>query len=98
MGRRDGADDPKARRRAEIIRVVAESDGKGLWRIVVVLQSLLPFVGHEGAMKMNKVPKIKPSETRARGEKKAIIAIRKSCVATGVGLSHYVLMGRKAKS
>ena len=29
--------------------------------------------------------------------KKAVIAYRKSCKATGTGLSHYILMDRKAK-
>jgi modified peptide precursor CbpA len=29
--------------------------------------------------------------------KKAVIAYRKSCAAKGTGLSHYILMDRKAK-
>jgi len=30
-------------------------------------------------------------------EKKEIIAYRKSCLAKGTGLSHYILMDRKGK-
>ena len=29
--------------------------------------------------------------------KKAVIAYRKTCKATGTGLSHYILMDKKAK-
>jgi modified peptide precursor CbpA len=29
--------------------------------------------------------------------KKVVIAVRKSCKASGTGLSHYVLTGKKAK-
>jgi modified peptide precursor CbpA len=30
-------------------------------------------------------------------EKKPIIASRRSCAATGIGLSHYILLDRKTK-
>jgi len=32
-----------------------------------------------------------------KSSKKAVIAYRKRCKATGTGLSHYILMDRKAK-
>ncbi len=34
---------------------------------------------------------------KKKGAKKSVIAKRKSCKATGTGLSHYILMDRKAK-
>jgi modified peptide precursor CbpA len=34
---------------------------------------------------------------KARPAKKSVIASRKSCSATGTGLSHYILADRKAK-
>jgi modified peptide precursor CbpA len=34
---------------------------------------------------------------KAKPQTKAIIASRKSCRATGTGLSHYILTDRKAK-
>ncbi|HOD82603.1 MAG: hypothetical protein BWX88_03871 [Planctomycetes bacterium ADurb.Bin126] len=32
-----------------------------------------------------------------KSSKKVVIAVRKSCKARGTGLSHYILMDRKAK-
>lgn len=32
-----------------------------------------------------------------KAEKKDVIATRKACTADGTGLSHYILMDRKAK-
>ena len=32
-----------------------------------------------------------------KGSKKVVIASRKSCKARGTGLSHYILMDRKAR-
>jgi len=34
---------------------------------------------------------------KAKEEKKEVIAYRKGCDAKGTGLSHYILMDRKAK-
>lgn len=34
---------------------------------------------------------------KAKPAKKSVIASRKSCSATGTGLSHYILSDRKAK-
>jgi modified peptide precursor CbpA len=36
-------------------------------------------------------------EGKAKSAKKTVIASRKSCTATGTGLSHYILTDRKAK-
>lgn len=35
--------------------------------------------------------------SKAKPVKKSVIASRKSCSATGTGLSHYILADRKAK-
>lgn len=35
--------------------------------------------------------------TKAKAARKSFIASRKSCSATGTGLSHYILTDRKAK-
>ena len=36
-------------------------------------------------------------KTKKDSKKKAVIATRRSCKATGVGLSHYVMMEEKKK-
>ena len=46
-------------------------------------------------MKMVKKEKVK--DVKKDGKKKEVIAHRKSCDASGTGLSHYILMDRKAK-
>ena len=35
--------------------------------------------------------------TKQKQEKKVVIAYRKKCQARGTGLSHYILMDKKAK-
>ena len=44
---------------------------------------------------MNKACKTKVG--KAKPAKKTVIASRKSCSATGTGLSHYILTGKKTK-
>ncbi|MBF0426904.1 MAG: modified peptide precursor CbpA [Magnetococcales bacterium] len=39
----------------------------------------------------------KPEESKKVDTSKPVRAVRKSCTADGVGLSHYILMDRKAK-
>ena len=39
----------------------------------------------------------KGSTVMKKSSKKAVIAYRKSCKAMGTGLSHYILMDRKAR-
>jgi modified peptide precursor CbpA len=41
--------------------------------------------------------KPRTKKQRKKEAKQDVIASRKSCRATGVGLSHYILMDRKAK-
>ena len=50
-------------------------------------------------MKKTSSEKVKEMEKKAgkKIEKKDVIASRKSCDASGTGLSHYILMDRKAK-
>jgi modified peptide precursor CbpA len=40
---------------------------------------------------------VKESHMKKQSKKKDVIAFRKSCKAQGTGLSHYILMDRKAK-
>ena len=42
-------------------------------------------------------PHLKKGRDMKEQSKKAVIAYRKTCPAKGTGLSHYILMGRKAK-
>ncbi|MBI4788833.1 MAG: modified peptide precursor CbpA [Chloroflexi bacterium] len=35
--------------------------------------------------------------TKNKTKKKAVIAYRKACKASGTGLSHFILMGKKSK-
>jgi modified peptide precursor CbpA len=53
----------------------------------------------EQKMKKLKDEKAKEMEKKAgkRIEKKDVIASRKACDASGTGLSHYILMDKKAK-
>lgn len=39
----------------------------------------------------------KARKTREKKTKQDVIAIRKSCTASGTGLSHYILTDKKAK-
>ena len=50
----------------------------------------------ESEANVSKASKTK-REGKARSAKKTVIASRKSCSATGTGLSHYTLTDRKAK-
>jgi modified peptide precursor CbpA len=43
------------------------------------------------------VKKASAKKGQGKGTTKAVIASRRSCKAKGTGLSHYVLMDRKAK-
>jgi len=63
--------------------MVKDSDGR--WASVGIL-FLLFSTTRESEKKMKKTPK-----------KKDVIAYRKTCKATGTGLSHYILMDKKAK-
>lgn len=58
-------------------------DGQGMF-----VETLFVLVPH-GKEKVMKKP--------AKKQKKDVIAYRKSCKATGTGLSHYILMDKKAK-
>jgi len=46
---------------------------------------------------MKKVKDKKVKAAKKTGVKKDVIASRKSCDASGTGLSHYILMDRKSK-
>jgi modified peptide precursor CbpA len=63
-----------------------ESDGKGFRRTLGVCRN--PFL---------LVSSLKKKENTMKQLKKAVIAYRKTCPAKGTGLSHYILMDKKAK-
>ncbi len=46
---------------------------------------------------MKKTSSEKVKATKKTSAKKDVIASRKSCDASGTGLSHYILMDKKAK-
>jgi len=46
---------------------------------------------------MKKAKDVKVKEMKKKASKKDVIATRRSCDASGTGLSHYILMDRKAK-
>ena len=66
-----------------------ESDGKGFRQ---------PRPGSVGALFVcPDAASEKGGTTMKKSGKKTVIAYRKSCKAMGTGLSHYILMDRKAK-
>jgi modified peptide precursor CbpA len=64
-----------------------ESDGKGFRRTPVVRRN--PFF-------ISTQPE-RRRQMKKKSAVKSVIAYRKSCKAKGTGLSHYILMDRKAK-
>jgi modified peptide precursor CbpA len=60
--------------------------------------ALFAFSGlHASEANVKKTCKTAKATTKAKAGKKSVIASRKSCSATGTGLSHYILTDRKAK-
>ena len=86
--RREGCEASTTREPEDLLKhwCDRESDGKGFrWTLGVCRN---PFFVFDTLTK---------GESMTKQSKKAVIAYRKTCPAKGTGLSHYILMDKKAK-
>ena len=76
-------------------RIITGSDGKGFRRKEELLRAA-PSAGTFFFCRPNSRKEANVKRTTKR-KVKGVIAYRKSCDASGTGLSHYVLMDKKAR-
>ena len=92
LSRREGREPPTTRKPEDLLRPTSESesDGKGFRRTMRRLVGILFLLSRP-------ISDERKDHEEASRKKKDVIAYRKSCKAKGTGLSHYILMDRKAK-